>query len=131
MSCEYRVRASRALLTSPLLCLAGAVLISGCTDLKKAIGLERSAPDEFAVESRAPPRNCLPAGDQSHRCGAVPTVKSRLFGQTPPRIRKPSNAASHLQPSRPIPARRGSVGTVRHPQFEISLCHDRRTDQSP
>jgi len=52
MSCEYRFRAPRAL--TPFLCLACASLISGCTDLKKAIGLERSTPDEFAVESRAP-----------------------------------------------------------------------------
>lgn len=37
-----------------LLCSAGALSISGCTDLKKAIGLEKSLPDEFAVESRAP-----------------------------------------------------------------------------
>ena len=37
-----------------LLCSAGTLLISGCTDLKKAIGLEKSSPDEFAVESRAP-----------------------------------------------------------------------------
>jgi hypothetical protein len=36
-----------------LLCSAG-VLISGCTDLKKAMGLEKTSPDEFAVESRAP-----------------------------------------------------------------------------
>jgi hypothetical protein len=53
MSCEYRLRATRAL-TSTALCLAGALLIAGCTDLKKAIGLERTSPDEFAVESRAP-----------------------------------------------------------------------------
>src|ERR1700748_150318 len=53
MSCDYRLRATRAL-TSSSLCLAGALLISGCSDLKKAIGLERSTPDEFAVESRAP-----------------------------------------------------------------------------
>jgi hypothetical protein len=49
MSCEYRFRAPCA-----LLCLTCALLISGCTDLKKAIGLERTSPDEFAVESRAP-----------------------------------------------------------------------------
>jgi hypothetical protein len=36
-----------------LLCSAG-MLISGCTDLKKAVGLEKNSPDEFAVESRAP-----------------------------------------------------------------------------
>jgi len=54
MSCEYRFRAPRALLRSPLLWLTGALLISGCTDLKKAIGLEQTQPNEFAVESRAP-----------------------------------------------------------------------------
>src|SRR5438045_424444 len=54
MSCEYRFRATRALVMSPFLCLAGALVISGCSDLKKAIGLERATPDEFAVESRAP-----------------------------------------------------------------------------
>jgi Protein of unknown function (DUF3035) len=54
MSCEYRCRAPRALFVTPVLCLAGALLITGCSDLKKAIGLERTPPDEFAVESRAP-----------------------------------------------------------------------------
>ena len=34
--------------------LAGASLIAGCTDFKRAIGLEPTLPDEFAVESRAP-----------------------------------------------------------------------------
>jgi DUF3035 family protein len=29
-------------------------LLPGCTDLRRAIGLERVGPDEFAVESRAP-----------------------------------------------------------------------------
>jgi Protein of unknown function (DUF3035) len=29
-------------------------LLSGCTDLKRSIGLEKTSPDEFAVESRAP-----------------------------------------------------------------------------
>lgn len=37
-----------------LLCSAGTLLISGCTDLKRAIGLVKTSPDEFAVESRAP-----------------------------------------------------------------------------
>jgi Protein of unknown function (DUF3035) len=54
MSCKYRFRAPCALAISPVLCLACALLISGCSDLKKAVGLERSTPDEFAVESRAP-----------------------------------------------------------------------------
>ena len=54
MSCEYRFRAPRALPATLVLCLACALLISGCSDLKKSIGLERTSPDEFAVESRAP-----------------------------------------------------------------------------
>jgi hypothetical protein len=54
MSCDHRFRARRALIAFPWLCLAGALLTSGCTDLKKAIGLDKSEPDEFAVESRAP-----------------------------------------------------------------------------
>jgi hypothetical protein len=54
MSCEYRFRALGALFASSVLCLAGALMISGCSDLKKAIGLDRAPPDEFAVESRAP-----------------------------------------------------------------------------
>jgi len=55
MSYGYRVRAPRALLALPICCLAGgALLTAGCGDLKKAIGLDRTPPDEFAVESRAP-----------------------------------------------------------------------------
>src|SRR5271165_6025053 len=54
MSCDQRFRARCALIAFPLLCLTCALLISGCTDLKRAIGLERAPPDEFAVESRAP-----------------------------------------------------------------------------
>jgi len=30
------------------------MLLSACEDLKKAVGIEKSSPDEFAVESRAP-----------------------------------------------------------------------------
>ena len=45
---------SRAAFASSLVISAGALLISGCTDLKRAIGLEQTEPDEFAVESRAP-----------------------------------------------------------------------------
>src|SRR5215469_6201004 len=44
----------RAVFAVSVLCSAGALLISACTDLKKAIGLEKTSPDEFAVESRAP-----------------------------------------------------------------------------
>ena len=34
--------------------LAGVLLLAGCTDFKRAIGIEPGMPDEFAVESRAP-----------------------------------------------------------------------------
>ena len=51
----HRVRgAGRGLVVLSTLCLAGVSLITGCTDLKKSIGLEPTLPDEFAVESRAP-----------------------------------------------------------------------------
>jgi len=42
---------------SGLLAMAGLsslLAVSGCTDVKRAVGLEKVAPDEFAVESRAP-----------------------------------------------------------------------------
>jgi hypothetical protein len=31
-----------------------AFLISGCSDFKRMVGIEKTSPDEFAVESRAP-----------------------------------------------------------------------------
>lgn len=34
--------------------LVGAGLVSGCGDTRKSLGLDRTAPDEFAVVSRAP-----------------------------------------------------------------------------
>jgi hypothetical protein len=40
------------LLTVTFLC--SGVLLSGCSNFRRDIGLERTAPDEFAVESRAP-----------------------------------------------------------------------------
>lgn len=55
MSCLRELQsADRALLTFTCLCTAGALLLQGCTDLKRSIGLEKTSPDEFAVESRAP-----------------------------------------------------------------------------
>lgn len=44
----------RAVFALGLFCLTGALVMSGCTDMKRAIGLEKTSPDEFAVESRAP-----------------------------------------------------------------------------
>jgi Protein of unknown function (DUF3035) len=55
MSSNQQFRgAYRAFSAFAVLCSTGALLLQGCTDLKKAIGLEKSSPDEFAVESRAP-----------------------------------------------------------------------------
>jgi len=51
----HRVRgAGRGLVALSALYLAGPLLIAGCTDFKRSIGLEPTLPDEFAVESRAP-----------------------------------------------------------------------------
>ena len=55
MFCRHRVRgAGRGRVAVSVLCLAGSLLIAGCTDFKKTVGLEPTLPDEFAVESRAP-----------------------------------------------------------------------------
>ena len=55
MSFGHQVsRAGRGVVVLSTLCVAGASLIAGCTDLKKTMGLEPTLPDEFAVESRAP-----------------------------------------------------------------------------
>ena len=55
MSCHRQFRsAHRAVFAFGFVCSAGALLLQGCTDLKRSIGLEKTSPDEFAVESRAP-----------------------------------------------------------------------------
>jgi hypothetical protein len=55
MSGRHQLRGThRAVFALSLLCGAGALLLQGCTDLKRSIGLEKVSPDEFAVESRAP-----------------------------------------------------------------------------
>ena len=35
-------------------CLCASLLLLGCSDLRRVVGLDRVAPDEFSVESRAP-----------------------------------------------------------------------------
>jgi Protein of unknown function (DUF3035) len=35
-------------------CFAASLLLSGCTDFRRIVGMDRVGPDEFAVESRAP-----------------------------------------------------------------------------
>lgn len=38
-----------------ILCLCSLMLLlPGCTDFRRAVGMDRAGPDEFAVESRAP-----------------------------------------------------------------------------
>ena len=46
--------AGRGLIALSTACLAGPLLMAGCSDFKKSVGLEPTLPDEFAVESRAP-----------------------------------------------------------------------------
>jgi hypothetical protein len=47
------VRAKRVFLLT-VTCLCSGFVVSGCSDFKREMGLSPSAPDEFAVESRAP-----------------------------------------------------------------------------
>jgi hypothetical protein len=55
MFCRHHTRGTRrAVFALSLLGATGVSLLPGCADMKKAIGLEKSTPDEFAVESRAP-----------------------------------------------------------------------------
>ena len=55
MSCCHRVRgASRGSVAFASACLAVALLLPGCSDFKRTIGIDKTSPDEFAVESRAP-----------------------------------------------------------------------------
>jgi Protein of unknown function (DUF3035) len=55
MSCRYRFHgAGREGVVLGTLGVACALLMGGCSDFKKSIGLEPTMPDEFAVESRAP-----------------------------------------------------------------------------
>ncbi len=53
IDCRPAKPANRAVLLT-VSCLFATLILSGCTDLKRAIGLEHTSPDEFAVESRAP-----------------------------------------------------------------------------
>ena len=47
-------RMFRAVPASLLVCLAASLALGGCTNAKKALGLEKTAPDEFNIVSRAP-----------------------------------------------------------------------------
>src|SRR5207253_2815772 len=55
MSCCYQVRgARRGSVAFASACLVVGLLLPGCSDFKRTIGIEKTSPDEFAVESRAP-----------------------------------------------------------------------------
>jgi hypothetical protein len=47
-------RIFRAVPASFLVCLAASLALGGCSNAKKALGLEKTAPDEFNIVSRAP-----------------------------------------------------------------------------
>jgi len=51
---RQRVGALRQLGLSAIALVAVGTLVSGCDSFKRAVGIERTSPDEFAVESRAP-----------------------------------------------------------------------------
>lgn len=44
----------RSTLVPVLTLLAGTFALSGCTDVRRALGIERTTPDEFAVTARPP-----------------------------------------------------------------------------
>ena len=55
MSGSYQIVAGRhgnTLLA--VACVSAILLLGGCSNLRQALGMDRSGPDEFAVESRAP-----------------------------------------------------------------------------
>jgi hypothetical protein len=55
MSGIYRTAVAVAGRVRPVVvCLAAGLLVSACTNFKQVMGIEPVAPDEFAVESRAP-----------------------------------------------------------------------------
>src|SRR5215471_1884808 len=54
MSDHHRYHGFRPTVFVTVLCSTCALLLWGCTDLRRSIGLEKTSPDEFAVESRAP-----------------------------------------------------------------------------
>ncbi|HKS87916.1 MAG TPA: DUF3035 domain-containing protein [Stellaceae bacterium] len=45
---------SRHILVFGFLCLPLVLLLPGCSDFRQILGMDRTGPDEFAVESRAP-----------------------------------------------------------------------------
>src|SRR5260370_6618494 len=54
MSCRDRAVVGRHRLPLFAVACLAAGLLSGCTDFRRVVGMDRVGPDEFAVESRAP-----------------------------------------------------------------------------
>jgi hypothetical protein len=74
-----------------LIVLAPMLLLGGCTDFKRALGMERVVPDEFAVVSRAPlalpPDYSLrppkPGADPTQEIGAPEKAREAVFRAGP------------------------------------------------
>ncbi|MEA1938025.1 MAG: DUF3035 domain-containing protein [Pseudomonadota bacterium] len=70
---------------------AGAVLLAGCADVKQSLGLDRSAPDAFAVVSRAPLevppsydlRPPIPGAERPQEPAMREKAAAELFGAAP------------------------------------------------
>jgi hypothetical protein len=45
---------ARRLVLPAIVVVISGILVSACSDFKRVVGIERTPPDEFAVESRAP-----------------------------------------------------------------------------
>ena len=54
MSDHHHYRGFRFAVFATALCSTCTLLLPGCADLRRTIGLEKTSPDEFAVELRAP-----------------------------------------------------------------------------
>src|SRR5947208_16987980 len=51
---DWGIREKQRTILLAVACLALPLLLSGCGEFRRALGMDRVGPDEFAVESRAP-----------------------------------------------------------------------------
>src|ERR1700744_5901114 len=95
MCCSPRVRAKRfemRLLTTVLALSMACAALSGCDSLRKAAGLNKKSPDEFAVTTKAPLvippdfnlRPPLPGAPPTNSLDPSTTAQTALFAQTDP-----------------------------------------------
>lgn len=108
MSGRYRVcRAGRGVLFFAFAVIAGAAPLVGCTDLKQAIGMEPTMPNEFAVESN-PPLMIPPGFDlRPPEPGAAPPHEKPMDQQAEQVLNqagpgKPGEQASNFSLRRPV-----------------------------